>query len=53
VVAHQNANAILAHLAGNLSQYDVIAVVEPDFEEGVGLFVNYQSLGGNQVFLRQ
>src|ERR1051325_3430265 len=39
-VADENAYAVLPHLARNLRQHDVLAVVYQHLEEGVGLLVN-------------
>src|SRR6267154_102763 len=52
-VAHQNAYAMLAHLAGNSCQHDMRTVIEFDFEKGVGLFVDYRALRGNQIISGQ
>jgi hypothetical protein len=52
-IAHQNAYAVLAHLAGNRCQNDMRAVVELDFKKGVGLFVDYRALRGNQIISGQ
>ncbi|MDX6500180.1 MAG: hypothetical protein QOG23_3440 [Blastocatellia bacterium] len=52
-VTHQNAYAVLAHLAGNSCQHDVRAVIEFDFKECVGLLVDYGALRGNQIISGQ
>ena len=43
-IAHEDADTILAHLAGNRGEHDVVTVVETHFEEGVGLFVDNRAL---------
>lgn len=48
-VAYQNANAVLAHLAGNRRQNDVRTIVQLDFEKCIGLFVDYRALCWNQI----
>ena len=48
-IADQNADAVFAHLAGDHRQYDVLGVVEPDFEKGVGLLVDNRALRWNQI----
>jgi hypothetical protein len=52
-VAHQNAYAVLAHLAGNSCQHDMRAVVQLDFKKGVGLLVYYRALSGDQIISGQ
>lgn len=46
-IADEDADAIFSHLAGNRGEHDVFTVVETDFEEGVGLFVDNRALGRN------
>jgi len=46
-IADQDAYAMFAHLTGNRRQHDVRTVVELDFEERVGLFVDYRALCWN------
>ena len=48
-IANQDANSVLAHLAGNCRQYDVFRIVELNFEERVGLLVDDSALRRNQV----
>ena len=43
-VTDQNADAMLAHFAGNCRQHDVSTVIELDFEKCVGLFVDDRAL---------
>ena len=52
-VARQDAYEVLSHLAGDLSQYDVLRVVEPDFEESVREFIHYHAFRRNQIFFSQ
>src|SRR2546423_14314255 len=49
-VADEYAYSVLAHLAGNLCQHDVVAVVYADFEKGVRLFVYDDAHGGERLF---
>lgn len=44
---------MLAHLARDGGQYDVTAVVELNFEKGVGLLVYNRAFGGNQIIFCQ
>jgi len=46
-IAHQNTNAVLAHLAGNGCQHDMRAIVELDLEKCVGLLIDYRALRWN------
>jgi hypothetical protein len=46
-IAYQNPDAILPHLAGDGGQYYVFTIVELDFKEGVGLFVDDDALCGD------
>ena len=46
-VANQNADTVPAHSSGNRGQDDVITVVEPHFEEGIGLLIDNHALRGN------
>jgi len=48
-VSNQNANSILAHLAGNCCQNDMFRVVQLDLEECVGLLIYDSALRGNQI----
>ncbi len=52
-IAHQNANAVLAHFAGNRGQYDMFAAIKFDFEKCIGLFVYYGALRGDQIISGQ
>jgi len=45
-ITNQNPDAILSHLAGNGGEHYVFAIVELDFEKGVGLFVDDDALCG-------
>jgi hypothetical protein len=46
-ITNQNPDAILSHLTGDGGQDYVFAVVEPDFEKCVGLFIDDDALGGD------
>ena len=52
-VAHENAYAMLAHLAGDGRQHDMFAAVQLDLEECVGLFIDNSALSRNQIIFRQ
>ena len=52
-IANQNSDPIFSHLAGNSCQHNVFAIIEPDFEKGVGLFVNDYAFRWNEVFCCQ
>ena len=52
-IAHEDADAILSHLAGNRGEHDVFAVVETHFEEGVGLLIDNRALRRDQIFCCQ
>jgi hypothetical protein len=52
-IANQNPDSILSHLAGDSCQYHVLAVIEADFEKGVGLLVNNDALCRNEIFCCQ
>src|ERR1051326_1428338 len=43
-IADEDAEAVLAHLAGNCGEHDVVAVIEAHFEKGVGLLVDNRAL---------
>ena len=43
-IANEDADAILAHLAGDCGEHDVIAVIEAYFEKGVGLLIDDSAL---------
>src|SRR5712691_8471595 len=48
-IADQDPDAVLAHLAGDHREHNVLAVLEPDFEKGVGLLVDNRALRWNQI----
>jgi hypothetical protein len=52
-VAGENADEIFAHLAADLRQHDVLAVIQTDTEEGVGQFIYYDALGRNKIIFSQ
>jgi hypothetical protein len=52
-IADQNADAMLAHLARNAGEHYMLAVVETDFKECVGLFVDNRAFRGNQIVFCQ
>src|SRR5215212_7756228 len=52
-VADEDADAVLAHLPGNLREHDVFAVVYLNHEEGVGLLINHHAGCWNEVFFSQ
>ena len=52
-VAYQDANAILAHLARDRREDDVVAIIKADFEEGVGLLIDNRALGRNEILCCQ
>jgi len=52
-IAHQNPDAMSAQLTGNSRQYNVLAVVELNFEECVGLLINNSALSRNQIIFCQ
>ena len=52
-VAHENAYAVLAHLAGNSGEHDVRTVIELDLKKCVGLLIDNRAFGRNQIIFRQ
>jgi hypothetical protein len=48
-VAYQYADSVFAHLTGNRCQYDVLGVIELNFEKRIGLFVDDCALRWNQI----
>jgi hypothetical protein len=52
-ITHQNPDPILSHLAGDSGQNHVLTVIELDFEKGVGLFIDDNALGRDEIFCCQ
>jgi hypothetical protein len=52
-VAGKNAYEIFAHLAADLRQHDMFAVIQTNAEESVGQFVYDHALGWNQIIFSQ
>ena len=48
-IANKNADTVLSHLAGHCRQHNVVGVIQLNFEEGVGLFVDDSALRWNQI----
>jgi len=48
-VANKNANTVLPHLAGHCRQHNVLGVIQLNFEECVGLFVDDSAFRWNQI----
>src|SRR6476469_4356136 len=46
-IADEDADTILAHLAGDCGEHDVFAVIEAHFEKGVGLLIDDSALRRN------
>jgi hypothetical protein len=52
-VAGEDADKIFAHLAADLRQHDVLAVIQTDAEKGVGQFIYHDALGRDEIIFSQ
>jgi len=52
-VAGENADKVFAHLAADLRQHDMLAVIQTNAKEGVGQFINHDALSRDQIIFSQ